>query len=683
MNNFEIDIFKTLYDINKDTIDEIKKKIYSIIDILDVHSELNLLLIGPGYGRLEIPLIQLLLKKNKKLNIIAVDPSKEALLLFKEKLRSVISSSNYKVSDQFKRESKKRQIVLLLLNKKIEKCIENSNDIFQENKYHIITASFVMQYVSRLFSVAEKINLSLKENGFLLFGEEQGYCKFVDGLFESGGNYDSNLALLKKFHEYRNTLHKPWKFHPVKASDHAIFSNILEDVGFSKELDHIIEIKNLPYIKPEQLLKVFTPFQAWLTEREKNDWLQQVGKVNKVKSNGTRTERIRFLIFKKTEKFSMEKFKICIKNSLNDYTYKNLYSLISLPFSLNQFLSSMKPPDFRSINYESIIKLRLYFLGELFYNFFSNKVHLDYILYFHDFYLPEKSKYLSGLPVLLMFEDKDNLYLLSYALYFYVKKILNIETFIESLWKNHPDYAKVEVIKDNIFKVEEILLENSSLKVLKITLPKFNEEDDVRSIAKPIFGYKKNEYKMKDIFYQFEEFINPRSSLILNRNQNEFENKIKDIYNVWRKKLNFEHKFLKTENKENVYKNLFSFYFIGILSKTAKWRKITFYNNFIFLQDTPRGFSSLMKIRFDTEDKIEDELEDIFMKNVWSRFGALDALYASYYNVRSELLSQGLRSAVAAIMARNMSHYGSHIEPGLQHGLSTFENEILKQVNSK
>jgi hypothetical protein len=662
MKNFDISVFKTLYDINENTINKIKKSIYSKIDILDKDGKLNLLLIGPGYGRLEIPLIQLLLEKNKKLDIIAVDPSNEALCDFKKELEKVISSCKCKITNQFEefeRESKNNnnQIVLLLLNKKIEKCIEDSNNIFQENKYHIITAFFVMQNVSRLFSVVEKIILSLKVNGFLLFGEEQGYCKFVDGLFEPGENFDNDIVLLKVFHEYRNTLHKPWEFHPVKASDHSIFSNILKDVGFSKEIDQTIEIENLPYIKPKQLFKVFTPFQAWLTEEEKNNGLKEVNKVGKVKSNNTRIEKIRFLIFKKTEKLSEEEFKkIGIKNSLNDYIYKNLYSLILLPFSLNDFLSSMKPPDFRSQNYENLIKLRLYFLGELFYNFFSDKVHLDYILYFHDFYLPEKSKYLYGLPVLLMFGDEDNLYLLSYSLYFYVKKILNIETFIEYLWKNYPDYAKIEVIKGNTFNVEEILFENSSLKGLKITLPEFNEEDKIKSCAKEIFNCIKNQYKMKDIFYPFEEFINPISSLS-NQNQ-EFEKEVKNIYNNWIKELHNN----QTKYEENFYKHLFSFYFIGILSEFPKWKKITFYNNFIFLQNPPRGFSSLMKITFDTEDKIEDELEDIFMKNLWSRFGAFDALYGSFYNVRSQVLSHALRSAVAAIMARNMSHnIGSHI----------------------
>jgi hypothetical protein len=663
MKNFDISIFKTLYDINVDTINKIKEEIYSKINILDKDGKLNLLLIGPGYGRLEIPLIQLLLEKNKKLIIIAVDPSNKALSDFKKELEKVILSG--KITDkfeEFERESKNNnyQIVLLLLNEKIEKCIEDSNNIFQENKYHIITAFFVMQNVSRLFSVAEKIILSLKENGFLLFGEEQGYCKFVDGLFETGENFD-DIGLLKAFHEYRNTLHKPWEFHPVKASDHSIFSNILKDVGFSEEIDQTIEIKNLPYIKPEQPFKVFTPFQAWLTEEEKNNWLQQIGKVGKVKSNNTRIEKIRFLIFKKIEKFSEkefeEKLKKSIKKSLNDYIYKNLYSLILLPFSLNDFLFSMKPTDFRSQNYENIIKLRLYFLGELFYNFFSDKVHLDYILYFHDFYLPEKSKYLSGLPVLLMFGDEDNLYLLSYSLYFYVKKILNIETFIEYLWKNYPDYAKIEVIKGNTFNVEEILFENSSLKGLKITLPAFNEENKMKSYANRIFNCIKNQYKMKDIFYQFEEFINPISSLS-NQNQ-EFENEVKNIYKNWIKELQNNN---QTKYEENFYKHLFSFYFIGILSEFAKWEKITFYNNFIFLQNSPRGFSSLMKITFDTEDKIEDELEDTFMKNLWSRFGAFDALYASFYNVRSQVLSHALRSAIAAIMSRNMSHnIGSHV----------------------
>jgi hypothetical protein len=50
---------------------------------------------------------------------------------------------------------------------------------------------------------------------------------------------------------------------------------------------------------------------------------------------------------------------------------------------------------------------------------------------------------------------------------------------------------------------------------------------------------------------------------------------------------------------------------------------------------------------------------------------------AYQYNL---IIIHALRSAVAAIMARNMSHYGSHIEPGLQHRMSTFEEEILKKV---
>jgi len=37
--------------------------------------------------------------------------------------------------------------------------------------------------------------------------------------------------------------------------------------------------------------------------------------------------------------------------------------------------------------------------------------------------------------------------------------------------------------------------------------------------------------------------------------------------------------------------------------------------------------------------------------------------------------------AIVAIMLRNMSHYGSHIESGLQHRMVTFEEEILNKFD--
>jgi hypothetical protein len=49
----------------------------------------------------------------------------------------------------------------------------------------------------------------------------------------------------------------------------------------------------------------------------------------------------------------------------------------------------------------------------------------------------------------------------------------------------------------------------------------------------------------------------------------------------------------------------------------------------------------------------------------------------------SRIRRYALRSAVAAIMARNMSHYGSHIEPGLQHRMSTFEELIAGRLRDQ
>jgi oxygen-independent coproporphyrinogen-3 oxidase len=84
--------------------------------------------------------------------------------------------------------------------------------------------------------------------------------------------------------------------------------------------------------------------------------------------------------------------------------------------------------------------------------------------------------------------------------------------------------------------------------------------------------------------------------------------------------------------------------------------------------------------------ELKDMIDDEEYKLVFDFFVSTFPIMTSFEErIRMEIkhdesLSHALRSAVAAIMARNMSHYGSHIEPGLQHRMSTFEEEILKKV---
>lgn len=64
----------------------------------------------------------------------------------------------------------------------------------------------------------------------------------------------------------------------------------------------------------------------------------------------------------------------------------------------------------------------------------------------------------------------------------------------------------------------------------------------------------------------------------------------------------------------------------------------------------------------------------------------LDILFAKIIHEYSEnalerARTYALKSAVAAIMARNMSHiHGSHIEPGLQHRMESFEKVLLDRL---
>lgn len=82
------------------------------------------------------------------------------------------------------------------------------------------------------------------------------------------------------------------------------------------------------------------------------------------------------------------------------------------------------------------------------------------------------------------------------------------------------------------------------------------------------------------------------------------------------------------------------------------------------------------------------KLEEIFQKNhkgtlflisgLWARN---DAIFEWGRLTRQEMIRHGTKAAVAAIMARNMSHiHGSHIEPGLQNNMKTFEKVMCDRI---
>ncbi|MHA1713603.1 MAG: hypothetical protein ACTSW4_06165, partial [Candidatus Ranarchaeia archaeon] len=82
----------------------------------------------------------------------------------------------------------------------------------------------------------------------------------------------------------------------------------------------------------------------------------------------------------------------------------------------------------------------------------------------------------------------------------------------------------------------------------------------------------------------------------------------------------------------------------------------------------------------------ENLLEEIAKRNV-SRyisefFGSL-AIIESGQSELSKVRRHALRSAVAAIMARNMSHIqGSHMEHGFRNSLDEFENLVRCRLAS-
>jgi len=101
----------------------------------------------------------------------------------------------------------------------------------------------------------------------------------------------------------------------------------------------------------------------------------------------------------------------------------------------------------------------------------------------------------------------------------------------------------------------------------------------------------------------------------------------------------------------------------------------------LFLSNIPkRRFLNTATVLLSREILTEDENFNEFLYSlIITHIGRVkEVVTVDLLNYSS---SHALRSAVASIMSRNMSHiHGSHIEPGLQHKISTFGDEIINRL---
>jgi len=676
--------YKRFYTVSESDKKNIKNLFQEIIVNLDKTETLNLLLLGVGTGRLELPLIETIVENFsqnlKEINITAIDASKQML-------------------NEFNKDYSKLQSHGVKLNlKALQENIKDAN-IFTDTQYDIITAFFVIHMLDQWVPVLKDIIKSLKPGGFFLSAEEIGMAKIIDGMWPDNEIWrkllddkdEDFIYIWEEFFKQRTDKGKPW-FQPITASYYLLLYSILERLDFKKLVDtEIVFTSQLAPFQKDNFLRWFTetalfhPIGKFLTPTEKKSIFSDINSVlqkskNEFERNGK--EGHRFTIFSKPT-ITLHKGDIqdATSYSLKVFLNDNInLTFIDRNFSLKDLFEEVDLPEFESEKYRKAISNRLFILGITLYNCFHEKVHIDYIIWKPDYYYQEKSRYKHNLPAFIHMGSKERLhyYLATYSFYFLARELLVTDkTFIDFIFHRFKHFTNIIIKRD---KKLDITIEKHFDKTFRliITLPEFDpiEPQRIMKVINQVYEKikKQPQFEYGKILYAFDDIIGLAGSLFDDSEKDEIKNAICQLYNSFKNKYvdSFKDKFIEEKRKifgidkfneedaeiDLLLKSLLCFNFIGIGNPETRWEKIRFYLGFIFSKEQNfEGFNILANIDFYGDDIIDNVVN--IPSKIWS---SKDGLYGSLQLIKEHVFTHALHSAISAIMSRNMSHnIGSHV----------------------
>ena len=220
---------KFLY-IPSDITQDLSQKMYNILQCNT--SEKTVLIIGPGNGRLEIPILK---KLNNIKKIVAVDVNKQCLDNFKKGFNnsSLIDAINISFDDHY-----------------------------NTDKFDIIIAFFVLNFLKDWEEALNKIKNLLNENGYLLISEDLYDICFIDNRFPIDNDLFSNpgrkkfYSLWRHYYFIREMRGYPWK--PIISPSN--MKKCIEMLEADNQFSNVEEIQ-----------------QCWVNNKTSlNDWLNEI-----------------------------------------------------------------------------------------------------------------------------------------------------------------------------------------------------------------------------------------------------------------------------------------------------------------------------------------------------------------------------------------------------------------------
>jgi hypothetical protein len=267
--NWNIDLYDRLLIIPENNKKCLIKEIISKLDFNSNQSrnDIQLLFIGCGTGRLELPLLESLLKEIEHIRVHIVDVNEKFIKTMLPKLQNL------------------NQVTINIHLTDIDTFLENHANL----RFHIITAFFILYLLPQWHLTCRKILSNLVKNGYLLLVQEIG-----DFALQNLSKEENDLR--KSFLALRDFIGQNYKFLYNLHSSATL--GVLEDILKRLKIVELIELYTVEKhwqnneVSFEEYLSAMTgkqlalaigaecpvKFRKVIWEKFGNDWCNNLGK---------------------------------------------------------------------------------------------------------------------------------------------------------------------------------------------------------------------------------------------------------------------------------------------------------------------------------------------------------------------------------------------------------------------
>jgi len=694
-----------------------------LINGIQLHSrsELSVLSIGVGTGRLDIPFLESVLNSKTRIFFTAVEPSHPMLKRFRDKLRN--KGFIFKDSDCNDCQNRNVQVKL------IEKTFTIELNLHTDSNFDVILALFVLHAIPNWRdSLIKMLNL-LKPDGFIVFAEECGDIQWLDNrlidmnrIEQIWREKDQNAEAKSRWMHYRfwqeyhrirrEEIGKGW-YPEISATDLGpvkIACRNLAALGYGRwETQEAVEWIGkgisfdtlLCWLKGEEVL--FTPLMLWgLTQKNLDDLEKEMRKWAVDHGNNTsdtiaRMEGHKFYFYQKPASDSKQ------FENLFRYYLRKVHSVgprLIENIDFNKIQIERKRIDEKeSIGDEKKI-----------YSHASNRLNLFYQQHFRGSE-PIVLAYVSWdlwrkqwwfpLPILIagVRSEKIEDFVASYAFYPWFrapeKELLSLN---ELMLREMPESFIFQIKRDNHIEVRPSFYRKSGRPVsveisVPISLDKFQAElSALRSkLASRIKGKIENKIPVvgEVTIIDYEDFAEEAKAEPSDANElrrkltvyfEEIEKQLSGKIKEYFKFINDAYTWTPIEEKNvsELARLLPQIFLIG--STTDYWLKEIQWIPGKGILDSDRGqlreqsFGGILVLKLGEVPEISDEDELNELTLIQTLESCLDGIRETNRSISYEILKGGTKAAVTALGARNMSHHtGSHI-------LHWLENEAREEA---